>query len=543
MRKDTWNIISNAEGFVVNDIISTIVRKRGVTNPQEFFNPDTTHIYPSNLLCNIDKAVSTLKLVLNYPNPDILIYADVDTDGCCSAAILKHYLRKLGIDATTYINEGKEHGVTKDFTDYWLSQGSPDLVIVVDSINETMEAYEKIWAAGCQLIILDHHIPKSEICENSEALNLVSSALNYPNPQLSGSGVVWKFVSYLDYINNTNYAEELVDLAATGIIADICSVGTDSMENRAICNLGFKHIYNPGIARLIGEDTLTATNVSFGIAPIINSANRNNKNNLALELLCTERQMTASKIIKELEQAKKEEKIQINHFYKLLEEQVEAQKDECCYYLIMPEKTNFAGVLASKFCGKYNRPCVVIAKDGNQYGGSIRAKGIDNFSALVNQSGFAECNGHENSAGISIPVENLEALKQYIREALSNNTFKECIDVDVKINRSQITPFLINKINELNKICGQNFNAVKFLIEDVTRYQVKPLSAGKHLSLETSDMKFLYWNFDNWDTIKENSKFSAIGTLSQSFFRGRSSIDMIMEDFIFDQSFEECVLW
>ena len=542
MIKDTWEVKSTGIGLPVNDIFNKLLKQRGVTEVQEFLNPDTTHIYPSTMLSNINIAVATLNLVLQMPEPRILIYADVDTDGCCSAAILKHYFRKIGIDANTYINEGKDHGIQKYFFES-IDLKDYDLLIIVDSINEDIESYEKIWESGCQLIILDHHVPKDEIINNQQSLRLVSSALGYPNPNLSGSGVTWKFINYLDSINGTNYAEDLVDLASVGIIADVCSVGSDSMENRAICNLGFNRITNPGLSMFFGEDTITATDVSFGIAPLINSANRTGNNLLALELLCTDRTMKAKDIIKVLNKSKEEEKKHVEQYHKYLLDQVEHQKDNKCYVFMMPEKTNLAGLLASKLCGQYKRPCIVVADCDTHFGGSIRSYGTDDFSAIVNVSGLAVCSGHENSAGIVIPKDNFNTLCSYLEEKLKDYSFKELITADIKIQRSQITPFLINKLDSINKITGQNFPSVKVLIEDVTNYSVKSLKAGKHLSLECLDMKFLYWNFNHWEDIIEDGKFSAVGTLSQSNFRGRTSIDMVMEDYCFGSTPKLNTLW
>ena len=100
---------------------------------------------------------------------------------CHYSSILYHYLTAIGVEAEVYINKKKEHGVKDEF---FLEDRHEDCVIVVDSINDTMEQYEKIWAQGKQLIILDHHIPNATILENATSLNLVSSAIDYPNPHL-----------------------------------------------------------------------------------------------------------------------------------------------------------------------------------------------------------------------------------------------------------------------------------------------------------------------------------------------------------------------
>ena len=51
-------------------------------------------------------------------------------------------------------------------------------------------------------------------------------------------GVVWKFCKYLDECFETDYADELIDLAACGIVADMMDMTI--MENRYIVYQGLQ---------------------------------------------------------------------------------------------------------------------------------------------------------------------------------------------------------------------------------------------------------------------------------------------------------------
>lgn len=533
MRKSNWEVKNNGRGLTVNEIFDKIWISRGVKDVEEFLNPNAYHLYPATEFNNIDKAARTFIMMLKS-NAKFLIYADVDTDGCASAAIMKHYLNNYGIDAEVYINEGKEHGVKAEFINTTLKEIEPEIVIVVDSINDTMEEYEKIWENGSQLIILDHHIPSKEILDNQASLNLITSAVDYPNPYLSGSGVTWKFVSYIDSLLGNNFAEDLVDLAATGIIADVCNVGPESMENRAICNLGFNRIVNVGIKTLIGSDSMDSTNIGFTIGPLINAANRMNFNSEALNLFITDNVTSAKNYIKILTKAKDKQKELVTEIYPKLEAQVIDQQDNRCYYFIMEDSNNnLSGLLATKLCAKYQRPCLVLYKRDTHYAGSMRAKGVEDFRKIVNDSGLAECNGHENSAGVNIPSDNFEQLKIYIEEQLSNITFKEIFKIDVTLNRSQITPYLLSKLKYANRIWGEGFSSINVLLEDISNYTIKKLSQGKHLCIETPDLKLLYWNFNDWDSLDDKGLLSVVGVLEESFFAGKYSNQLLISDYIF----------
>ena len=540
MRKSNWKVNVNGQGIPVNDIINKFWVSRGIENPETFLSP-VGNILPAGALKNIDKAAMTFNICKNMPSPKFVIYADVDADGCSSAAILYHYLTALGIEAEVYINKKKEHGVKDEF---FLEDRHEDCVIVVDSINDTMEQYEKIWAQGKQLIILDHHIPNAIILENAHSLNLVSSAIDYPNPHLSGSGVTWKFVKYLDFINGTNIADNLVDLAAVGIIADVCCVGVESMENREICDFGFHNLQNCGIRAIANAEEMTSETIGFSIAPLVNAANRMNQNKLALDLFLTDKISEAKQIVKDLTKIREEQKKLVGELFENFESMVHEQQNNHCYYFFVDESYGtLGGLLATKASDKWKRPCIVVHDTPMGYAGSMRAVGVENFSKIVNESGLGECAGHENSAGIVIPKENFDKFKEYVEAQLVSLDFTPSVDVDLYLERMQITPFLLGKIKQINRITGPGFPAVSVCIENIKNYNVKKLSQGKHLCVETSDMKFLIWNFNKWEDVCDDGVLHAVGTIDESFFMGRRTTQMLMQDYIFQPAPKLNTLW
>lgn len=540
MRKDNWKIKVNGKGTPVNEIIDKVWRSRGIENPEAFLNP-AGNILPSTELSNIEKAARTFYTMINM-KAKFTVYADVDTDGCSSAAILYHYLTAHECECRVFINHKKEHGVKDYFFDIY---DESDCVIVVDSINNDMTQYEKIWAQGKQLIILDHHIPTQEILDNAASLNLVSSAINYGNPHLSGSGVTWKFVNYMDSMFGTNYADDLIDLAAVGIIADVCSVGIDSMENREICDKGFKHVVNNGIKAVTGTEEMNADSIAYSIAPLVNAANRMNENELALNLFLTDKPTEAKQIVKDLTKIKEKQKKLATELFENFENIVQDQINNCCYYFFIDETYGtLGGLLATKASDKWKRPCIVVHDTPEGYAGSMRAVGIEDFRAIVNSSGMADCQGHENSAGIVIDKERFTEFKTYIESTLSQmKTFSTDTDVDIHLERMQITPFLINKLRQINRISGPGFPTITIFIENVQNYIVKKMSQGKHLCIEVPDMKFLFWNFNDWDNVIEEGSLSAIGTVDESFFAGRRSTQMILSDYIFELQPRKTELW
>ena len=538
MKKNNWNIKFSGQGMAAKSIINQILHNRGIEEKDiiNFLNPSLCYVQPSEDLKNIHKAAG---LVLHSRRP--LVYADTDTDGCSAAAIMIRWFNQYleayfshipYVGAEYYINEGKDHGIQDYF--FISNESIIDTIIIVDSINDDPKYYIDLLNKGKNVIVLDHHIVPEAIKQiDHPQFALVSSAWDYPNPALSGSGVVWKFCRYLDYLLGTDIADELTDLAACGIVADVCSVGLDSMENRAICNKAFNNPINSAILKLSKGTTFDSTLISLGIAPLVNAANRMNRNDLALSLFLEDNREKLDDIIKQLEQVKKEQKLIVEALLPDLIKQGESDKYSNCKIFFTEGNNTLTGLLATKLCEYFGKPTLVLHNCGDTYKGSMRAKGIEDFSVVINRSGVAEARGHENSAGVIINKNDFHFFKSYIEEELQYCSFVEGYEIDVELERPQITPFLMTEFKNINRITGANFKPIRVCIDNVKNYTVKEMSKGQHLSVNTSDLKFLYWNFKDWDKIIKDAHFSAIGSLQENNFMGRISNQLIMEDFNF----------
>ena len=224
--KKKYNILNDCRQLFEDEVFDIIMQERGINNPEHFLNPTEDDLLPLDALKNIDKAY---ELVMNAIKGDqrIAVHFDTDTDGITSGAIMTRYLKEMTENPVdTYINRGKQHGLAnQDIGKFY----GYDLLIVVDSLDKDETQYKDLKETGVNVIVLDHHaidedIPYDDYC------TLVSSQRNYENPQLSGAGVVWKFCKYIDEQNNTDYADDLVDLAGVGLIADMMDMRV--MENR-----------------------------------------------------------------------------------------------------------------------------------------------------------------------------------------------------------------------------------------------------------------------------------------------------------------------
>lgn len=95
---------------------------------------------------------------------------------------------------------------------------------------------------------------------------------------MSGVGVVYKFCCYLDSLLNMDYANEILDLVALGMIADMMDLR--EFETKHLINLGLNRIRNPYFKGMIArnqfflKDCITPIGIAFSVAPAMNAVTR-----------------------------------------------------------------------------------------------------------------------------------------------------------------------------------------------------------------------------------------------------------------------------
>lgn len=519
--KKQWNVSLDGRGLESGEIISAIFDNKGIQDNEHFLNPNEDDLLPLEQLHNIAKAFDIVDEGL-LMGDKFLIYADVDCDGATAGAIMIRYLRNFTDKIEWHINEGKEHGVEN----YDVSKCDADIIIIVDSINEP-QCYEKF--KDKQVIILDHHI----IPENFNAdVTLVSSANDYPNSQLSGAGVTWKFCKYCDKMFLTDYANKLTDLATCGIIADMMDM--TSAENRYICSCGFKNVQNSGIKKINGSYKFDSQSISFGIAPLINAANRLSLNSTALNLFITDDEKEISQIAKALKSAKEKQNTIVQKIMPSIKEQAGIQLQNKVMFFVTDVEASISGLLGNQLTARYKRPVFVLKKTNIGYAGSGRGYGVDDLKALVDSTGLAWTGGHENAFGIEIADENYIQFQQKMTEILANVEFTETATADVEINLEQVTDTLISNFKTVNQISGEGFKPLKVLIRNITDYEVGNMSGGKHLKISVGDLVIIKWNYQGDFSEFDGRPFSIIGGLNSGYFGRTYYKQIIIDDYMID---------
>ena len=529
--KKKWNV--KIDGRILNneEIIETLLEHRGIDNIDEFLYPNDDFILPLEDLKNIEKAALTILKGVEA-GKTFYVHFDTDQDGCCSGSIATRYLLNLGADVYTGINHGKKHGIS-ELDPYCI--GGADIVWIVDSIETSIEPYEEMLNMGIQIIITDHHLINLDLVKQMEdrGIILVSSAVNYDNPDLSGSATTWKLCKMIDELNIDDYADKLVDLAGAGLIADMCSVS--SMENRAICHKAFNNLHNPGIKKINGSYAFVARNISFGIAPKINAANRTDNNELAMNIFLSDDENEINDIVKALNKCRENQNEIVNEIMPDLIKQGNKQIGTKCMFFIMPHvDASIGGLIGNKLLEIFQVPLLVMSKYGDEYTGSARAIGVKSFKAYFDSVGIGWSGGHENAFGYGIPVNQFENFKTKILEELADIEFICETFADIQLDVCQVTDKLIRNLNALNRISGTGFEPITVMIE-TDDYEISSMSNGKHLKIvdNKTGIIFVKWNYNgSWNF---DGTFKAIGTLEKVHYGKNNYSQLTIQDFKLDK--------
>ena len=204
------------------------------------------------------------------------------------------------------------------------------------------------------------------------------------------------------------------------------------------------------------------------------------------------------------------------------------------YYIT--DKREFSGYIAQKIADITKKQAIVLYtyEEDDSYHGSIRSRGIQNFKQIINDTALAQASGHNEAAGIILPKENLLSFFDKLDLALKNTQQSISYDADGEISLSLVDVEFAQAIETFNKITGKDFPKATFIIRNLTPGEIT-IMKDKHSKFIVDDITFLMWNNTEIYHLYNNLDFYAIdvlGTFTLNQFRGKTSINFIIEDYI-----------
>ena len=442
---------------------SDLLHLRGIDTEEKmqgFLHPSFQDLYDPFLFPDMQKIVDILRDG-KEKGKRVVVYGDYDVDGICSSVIMHEALTLFGLDASIYIPDRHKEGYGLNEEAVIALSKEASILVTVDcgitSVLEVAVAKEN----GMTVIVTDHHRLPPELPKADALLNPLLH--NYPFPFLCGAGVAFKVYHALHGLEK---AKECLDLTALATVADMVTLLS---ENRLLVSEGLKRITNTkrtGLRALIEVSQaslpIKSEHVSFLLAPRLNATGRLDNAMVAVSLL-QETSLEKARIkAEELDALNQKRKDIETAVYEDVLSKV-AKKDLCQKRAIVIAgegyESGVVGLCAGRLAQKYHYPSVVLSRNGEICVGSSRSvEEVDIHKALCACEHLLErFGGHRQAAGLTIPLENVEAFEEQlslaVRMQIGDRSLIPKAYYDTVLPLSQVTKETYERI-QLLEPCG-----------------------------------------------------------------------------------------
>ena len=526
---------------------------RGIDTPEAaraFLETDPAKLHDPMLLPDMAKARDTIRRAIEQ-GKKIAVFGDYDVDGVTSTCVMTRVLRSLGADVRHYIPDRLSEG-------YGLSMGAMDrlaqdgigLIVTVDSGVSAFEEIARARELGMEVVVTDHHECREELPDANAVVNPKRADSIYPFAELAGVGVAFKLASALAGDGQQRAVlEQYADLVALGTVADVMPlVG----ENRIIVAAGLRRMtetQNVGLSMLLHESgqqgkRLTASTISFILAPRINAAGRLGHADMAAELFLTDDPRRAQTLAMALCEQNKQRQATENQIleqalqklrreYDPLEDQVIVLAGEGWHHGVI-------GIVSSRICDRYACPTVLIAlEDGIGKGSGRSVKGFNLYEALCDSAPLLErFGGHELAAGLTIREENIQQFREnmeaWAREHVNPRELMPILHIDCPIAPEFISTEATRGLDVLEPFGMGNpqpvFSMCDLLVEEIT-----PISSDRHVRLTLSKdgqtyTAMLFGTGQGGCGFAQGNYVDAAFCLEINEYRGRCSVQLVIRD-------------
>ncbi|HED24223.1 MAG TPA: single-stranded-DNA-specific exonuclease RecJ, partial [Firmicutes bacterium] len=447
-------------------VLARLLINRGIDSPEKarvFLQPSINNFYSPWLMRGMEETAARLLEAIKK-GEKVVVHGDYDADGISASVILVETLRSLGGKAEYYLPSrfAEGYGIHAEPLKRFKEDGV-SLVITVDCGIGASEEAAYAGSLGLDLIITDHHEPVGPLPDALAVVNPKQNSCSYPYKELSGAGIAFKVASALMEKTGQALPVELLDLAALGTAADVVPLID---ENRLIVARGLEVLQRKprtgfqALAAAVNLDMheITATALSFILAPSINAAGRMGEADPSAELLLTGDQKRASILAQKLHEANRQRR---DIERKILEKTDKAalsgpvaDGEKIIVLAGAGWHHGVIGIVASRLVEKYNRPVVLIAVEGDEGKGSARSiEGFDITEALAENGSLLErFGGHEQAAGFTVTAANIAKLQaslyRYARVAINAEQLKPKLNLEAELSGHNMNFSLTEKLKQ-----------------------------------------------------------------------------------------------
>jgi len=440
-----------------SECVARLLLRKGFHSLEEvenFLRPRLSSLTDPFLLPQMRAAVSLILAALDSQER-IVLFGDYDVDGVTSLALLNEMLRAYGATAELFLPLRMEegYGLSRESIERCVKQHRPQLLIALDCGTSSVNEISELKKRGVDVIVLDHHEPKSELPDCVAVVNpkLTQCGMEY----LCSVGIVFKLCHALlktRLLTGFDLKSKL-DLVALGTVADIVPLRG---ENRVLVQRGAIEIARTSriglrkLMRVAGVRVpILPEDIGYRLGPRLNAAGRLSTAEKSLRLLLTQEESEAAVLAAELDQQNRERQEVEQEIFDAAIEGIDSQFDAARDAAIVAGAHGWhpgvLGIVASRIVRKYHRPAIMIGFDENGMGkGSGRSiEGLNLVEALNRcADSLDNFGGHEMAAGLAMREENFDlfakAFRNAARELLSDEALQPCLRLDHELAFTEI---------------------------------------------------------------------------------------------------------
>ncbi len=495
------------------------------------------HIPKPSELKDIQKAARRIKTAIQN-GEKIAVVGDYDADGVISSVIMTEFFEDIGVDVALKIPNRFEdgYGISPDI----VRKLDADVIITVDNGISAVEAGEVCLERGIDLIITDHHTTPEILPKAYAIVNPKQHDCSFPNSEICGAQVAWYLCAAIKEEMDIRYdLSKFLDLLAIAIMGDMMALKD---INRTMVKSGLRLLSQKKrpafrvIAEFFNKNSFRSEDISFLIAPLINSSGRIEDATRSYELLRSRTESEAMQkllYIVDLNNHRKE--IELDLFNQAL-----AKIEEDKKIIIVWGKNwheGVIGIVASRLSRRFHKPAIVFSVHNGVAKGSARSVGeIDILEHISAQSellkGFG---GHKGAAGMGLSEENLPLFKARMEASLERvheEDFISKTEVLGEIDPRAIDFELLDILEEFEPY-GQKNPMPSFVLKDVYVKLEKVIGQNQNhqkiiLATENVTLESIHFNFS--DKVNSGEKVDIVCTVSKNEFRGRVSPQLMIKE-------------
>ncbi len=544
-----------ARGTGLHPLLASILQARGFLTEASILDvlaePLPGDLYDPWFLAGMERAVQRL-LRARETGERILVHGDYDVDGVTAAVLTKRSLDLTGfINVSIFIPHRIDdgYGLTSTTARRAVEEGY-GLLIAVDCGTSDIEAVRLLNESGVDVLILDHHLPGSELPAAHAMVNPKQQGCDYPFKELCSAGLAFKLSQALHLSLGRRFnAAAYASMAALGTVADLVPLRD---ENRLLVRLGLPHLSlpaSPGMRELLRVSGIedgqapTAGQVAFHLGPRINAAGRLGSAELAARLFLTSDDDEARQIARQLDLLNSRRRHQESELVELLLSRVESAPRMLEERILVLDGAGWPrgviGIAASRLVETFGRPAVVISHDGEEAHGSCRSVSGFNITAALEQAGggiLRRFGGHAMAAGLSLETGKVDQLRdslyRHCRRELDHDLLVPRARADVEASLDQLDRQLLDQLERLEPF-GMGNPRPLFLVRGLQLDGAPVPLKGKHLKMMLRGggltMEAVWWRSGNM-RLDSTGTVDVLGRLELNRWGGRETVRLSIAD-------------